>query len=205
VDLNKLIARARAILLTPRSEWPVIAVEATATRELYLGYVVWLAALPAVASFLKFGVFGYGVPLLGSFRLPVGTALSSAVLSYVLSLIGVFLLALIVDALAPNFGATRDRSQALKLAAYSYTAGWIGGVCVIIPGIGWLLALAGGVYSVYLLYLGLPVLMKCAAERAVGYTVVVVIAAIVLYWIIALAAASVTGTGMMGMTMPVTP
>ena len=205
MDLNKLIARVKAILLTPRTEWPVIAAETTATRDLYLGYVVWLAALPAVAGFLKSAVFGYGVPLLGSFRLPVGAALSSAVLSYVLSLIGVFLLALIIDALAPKFGATRDRSQALKLAAYSYTAGWIGGVCVIIPGIGWLLALAGGIYSIYLLYLGLPVLMKCAAERAVGYTVVVVIAAIVLYWIIALVAAGITGPGMMGMPVPVTP
>jgi hypothetical protein len=203
VDLNKLIARARAVLLTPRTEWPVIATETTGTRELYLGYVVWLAALPAVAGFLKFAIFGYGVPLLGSFRLPVGAALSSAVVNYVLSLIGVFLLALIVDTLAPTFGATRDRQQALKLAAYSYTAGWVGGVGVIIPGIGWLVALAGGIYSIYLLYLGLPVLMKCAADRAVGYTVVIVIAAIVLYWIIGWAAASVTGQGMMGMQMPV--
>jgi hypothetical protein len=206
MDLNKLITRARALLLSPRTEWPVIATESTAPRDLYLGYVVWLAALPAVAGFLKSAVFGYGLPFMGTtFRVPIGVALSSAVVGYLLSLISVFLLALIADTLAPTFGGTRDRQQALKLAAYSCTAGWVGGACVIIPGIGWLLALAGGIYSIYLLYLGLPVLMKCAADRAVGYTAVIVIAAIVIYWIIGLVAAGITGRSMMGMPMPVTP
>jgi hypothetical protein len=179
VDLNKLMARAKAILLTPKTEWPVIAAEPDTVGGLFTHYIAILALVPAICGFLRMSVIGISMPFLGSYRIGMGAGLSSAVLTYVLGLVGVFVMSLIVNALAPTFGGQKDRVQALKVVAYSYTAGWVASLISLVPGLMLLASLAGLVYGLYLLYLGLPHTMKCPPERAVGYTVVSVIAAIV--------------------------
>src|SRR5678816_2887585 len=110
-----LVARAKAILMTPKQEWPVIDAEPLNVRELLLGYVLPLAAIGPVALFIGRTIFGYG----GVF----GSAISMAILSFVLAVISVFVMAWVINALAPQFGATQDMSQAIKLAAYGSTAG----------------------------------------------------------------------------------
>jgi hypothetical protein len=179
VDLNKLIARAKAILLTPKTEWPVIAAEPDTVGGLFASYIAILALVPALCGFLRMSVIGISMPFLGSYRVGMGSGLSTAVLSYVLALVGVFVVSLIVNALAPTFGGQKDKVQALKAVAYSYTAGWVASVIGLVPGLGIIAALAGLVYGLYLLYLGLPPTMKCPPDKAVGYTVVTVICAIV--------------------------
>ncbi|MGH8185373.1 MAG: Yip1 family protein, partial [Steroidobacteraceae bacterium] len=191
VDLNKLIARVKAILLAPKTEWPVIATEPTTVADLYKGYIVWLAAIPAIFTFLGLSMLGAGSLL----RLPIGTGVLMMIVSYVLSLIVCYVMALIVDALAPTFGGQRDRVQALKVVAYAYTASWIAGVGQIVPILGLLIGIAGGIYSIYLLYLGLPHTMKCPPDKAAGYTAVTIIIAIVLSLAIGAVIGSIVGTG----------
>lgn len=193
MDINRLIARARAILVSPRTEWPVIAAEAETVAGLYKNYILVLAAIPAVAGFIKMAIFGYGAMGI-TIRVPFGSALASAIVSYVLSLVLVYVVALIVDAVAPNFGGQKSPIQALKVVAYAYTASWVAGIGLLIPWLGWLIALAGGIYAIYLLYLGLPVLMRAPQEKAGAYTAVTVIIALVLGWIIGLVVAGMTGT-----------
>jgi uncharacterized protein YqgC (DUF456 family) len=101
---------------------------------------------------------------------------------YALSLVSVYVLALIIDALAPNFGGQKNSIQALKVAAYSSTAAWVAGVFMLLPALGILAIL--GLYSFYLMFLGLPVLMKAPEEKAAGYVIVVVVCAIVLYVVV---------------------
>jgi hypothetical protein len=196
VDLNKLIARVKAILLTPKTEWPVIAGEPTTVADLYKGYLVWLAAIPAVFTFLKWSVIGTSLPFVGMFRLSIGAGLSQMILNYVLTLACFYVVALIIDALAPNFGGTRDRVQGMKTIAYAYTAAAVAGVAAILPFIAWLIAIAAGIYSIYLMYLGLPHTMKCPQDRAGGYTAVIIIITIVLFFVIGAVVGSVTGVGM---------
>jgi hypothetical protein len=179
VDINKIIARAKAILLTPRTEWPVIAAEPDTVAGLFTGYVLILAAVPAIIHFLSVSVIGISVPFLGSYRVDVGAGLTSTVVYYVLSLVGVFLVALIVEALAPTFGGEKNRVQALKVVAYAFTASWVASIIGIVPGLGLIAALAGLIYGLYLLNLGLPFTMKCPPEKSLGYTIVTVIAAII--------------------------
>ncbi len=196
MDINKLIARVKAILIAPKTEWPAIDAENTSTADLYKNYILILAAIPAIAGFIKGSVLGYSIPFVGHFRVPIGSGLSSAIVSYALGLVAVYLVALIIDALAPKFGAQKNQQQALKVTAYAWTASWIAGIGLILPGIGWLIALAGGIYAIYLLYLGLPVLMKAPQDRVGGYTAVSIILAIVLMWIIALIVGAMAGTSM---------
>jgi hypothetical protein len=185
MQISNLIGRAKSILLTPRAEWQVIAAETDTIRGIYTGYIMILAAIPAVKLLISSRFLGVSI-------LPI------VITTYVLSLAGTFLVALIVDALAPTFGGQKDRVQALKVVAYAYTAAWVAAIIGIVPGLGLLSALAGMIYGLYLLYLGLPFTMKCPAEKSLGYTVVTVIVAIVVSIGLGLIVRSVGGFGAFG-------
>ncbi len=177
-----LVERVKGILLSPKQEWQTIAGESSTIAEIYKGYIVLLAAIGPVASIIGMSIVGISLPFMGSFRIPITTAISSAVVSYVLTLAGVYVLALIIDALAPTFAGEKNITQAFKVAAYSYTAGWVVGIFAIVPVLSVLSIL--GLYGLYLLYLGLPVLMKSPQEKSMGYTVAVIIAAVVIFVVI---------------------
>ena len=187
-----LVERVKGILLTPQKEWPVIEAESATTASLYTGYIVPLAAIPAVAGFVGMSLFG--MRLLGaSFRVPIGTGLSGAVVRYVATLAGVYVLGLVIDALAPNFGGQKNPIQALKLAAYSMTASWLAGIFLIIPGLAMLSIV--GIYSLYLLFVGLPVQMKAPQDKSMVYTVVVIVSMFVIYIVIGAVVRATTGYG----------
>ena len=193
-----LMDRAKNILLQPTKEWPVIDTEQTTIAGLYTGYIIPLAAIGPLASLIGWSVFGLRLPFVGSMKIPISFGIRNAVIVYVLGLVGVFVLGLIIDALAPTFAGQKNQIQALKVAAYSYTAAWVGGIFNLIPSLA-IIGLLISFYSLYLLYLGLPVLMKAPQDKAVGYTVVVIIVAIVLYLIIGVVVAQFAWRPAMGM------
>lgn len=196
MDFGKIIERIKAILTTPKTEWPVVAAEATSVNGLYTGYIAIVAALPIIAHFIKGSLIGAGAFGI-TVRTPIGMGIVGMVLHYVLALVIVYVVALIINALAPTFGGQKDMTQALKTVAYSWTASWVAGIAVIVPWLGWLIAIAGAVYAIYLLYLGLPHTMKCPPDKAGGYTAVSVIIAIVLSWIVGAIVVGVIGTAAM--------
>ncbi|MFI4969105.1 MAG: Yip1 family protein [Lysobacterales bacterium] len=194
MDTNKLIGRVKAILMTPKTEWPVIAAEPASVPDLYKNYIAILAAIPAIAGFIKGSLIGYGMFGI-HYRTPIGAGITGMIVTYALSLALVYVMALIIDALAPSFGGQKNQVQALKAVGYAYTASWVASIGQVIPGLGWLIAIAGGIYSIYLLYLGLSPTMKSPPEKAAGYTAVSIIIAIVLSWIIMLVVGGIIGTG----------
>lgn len=187
-----LVDRVKGILLTPKTEWAVIETEPATPASLYTGYAIPLAAIPAVAGFIGWSVVGINV-LGTSIKLPMSDGLVGALVRFVGALLGVFVLALIIDALAPTFGGQKSSIQALKVAVYSSTASWIAGIFLIIPSLGILSIL--GLYSLYLLYLGLPQLMKAPADKAVGYTAIVVVVGVVLFLIVGAVTNQLVGYG----------
>lgn len=179
-----LVQRVKRMLLTPRSEWEVVDTEPTSVARLYAEYIVPLAAIGPICSIIGLALIGVRLPFGGGvFRIGIGTAIMMAVVGFVLRLVGVYVVALIVEWLAPRFGGTPDRLQALKVVAYASTASWVGGVFSLVPMLG-ILGLLMSLYSLYLLYLGLPVLMKAPADRAVGYTLVTIVVTIAVYIVI---------------------
>ena len=176
-----LADRAKAILLTPKTEWPLIDAEPDTVGGIFRSYVVPLAAIGPIANLIGSLVFGwrfFGIV----YRPPVIAAVGGALVSYVAALIGVFVLAFIIDALAPTFSGTKSQVQSFKVAAYGATASWVAGIFGILPMIGWLAIL--GLYSLYLFYLGLPLLMRSPREKALGYAVVTIICAAVIALVI---------------------
>jgi Yip1-like protein len=159
-----LLDRLKGILFEPRAEWPKIAAEPATTQSIYTNWVMILAAIGPLA-------------ILGSSG---ETRVQTAVGLYLLALIVTFILALVIDALATSFGGAKDFVAALKLAAYSYTVAWVAGVFQLLGIAGAVLVLMAVVYSWYTLYVGAPVLEKCALNKAAPFTIIVVLCRLVL-------------------------
>ncbi|HET7728540.1 MAG TPA: Yip1 family protein [Usitatibacter sp.] len=187
-----LIDRVKNMMMTPKTEWDVVAAEPTQPADLVKGYVLPLAAVAAVAGFIGAVVVGTNVPMMGTVRVSVVGGLIGAIMQLVMAVVMVFVMGFIIDALAPTFGAQKSMAQAVKVAAYSYTPVWVLSIVAILPYIGLLVALVAAVYAIYLLYLGLPRVMKVPQDKAVGYTVLVVVVGIVVGFIVALVVGLVT-------------
>ncbi len=192
-----LIQRVQDILLKPKDTWPVIAAEPGDTMSLYKDYLIFLALVPAVAGFIGMSLIGFG-GFGFSMRVPLASGLVNMVVGYVLSLAMVFALGLIANALAPTFGGTKDPVSALKLVVYGSTAGFLSGVFSLIPALG-MIGLLASLYSIYLIFTGVPVLMKCPPEKAGAYTAVLIVCGIVAGIILAALSTMFTGGGGHGM------
>jgi hypothetical protein len=168
--------RAKNMLTTPRTEWETVAAEVWTVGDLYRSWIMPMAAIPVVAALLRSWMAG-----LGFFR-PIITA----VVSYVVTLIATYVLGVIFSRVAPVFDGQQDDVAGLKLAAFAATASWIGGIFHLVPWIGWLLSFVLGLYSLYLLYLGAPVVMRIPEIKAVPYTVAVIVASIVVFFLVSL-------------------
>jgi hypothetical protein len=172
-----VVARARNLLLAPSEEWRIIAGEATSVEAIYRHYVVYLAAIGPVATFIGTSLIGFGGMRIGFF-----SGLIFALLSYAASLAVVYIVALLVDKLAPSFDGTSDFLNAFKLVAYSMTAAWLAGVFAVIPLLG-ILGLIG-LYSIYLLFTGVPVMMRTPQDKSLIYTIAIILIGIVINFVI---------------------
>lgn len=170
-----LFERIKNIVLSPKSEWPAIAPEPTTVAQLFVGYVMPLAALAACLGFVRMSVLGVSTAYRGEFRMPIDSGLAYTVMMFLSALFGVFIVGLIINALAPTFAGQRDQRQAVKVAAYSLTPALLSSVLALSPILPTLLQLLAGLYGIYVLSVGLPVLMQSPKEKAFGYTASVVV------------------------------
>ncbi|HET6768116.1 MAG TPA: Yip1 family protein [Chitinophagaceae bacterium] len=170
-----LIDRVKNILLTPQKEWHVINSEPGNTANITTTYILPLTLIGTLAAFIGFGFFGVGI---GVFKVAgVGWGIKMALGYAIRSILGVFVLAFIIDALASNFGSEKNFEKSFQVAAYSATAGLVGGIFLLVPALS-ILAMLASLYGLYLLFLGLPILKKTPADKAVSYFVVVLVVAI---------------------------
>jgi len=181
--METLTSRVKGILLEPRATWKEIDAEFTKPGEIWGKYIVPLAAIGPIASMIGLFIFGQRIAFTSlTNAVSLTTAISIGVGGYVLALLIVFVLSKIISLLAPGFGGQRNDVQGLKAAAYASTSAWLGGIFMLIPAL-YLVSWAFRVYSLVLLYVGLPITMKVPRDRAMGYTAVVIIIFIVV-WLI---------------------
>lgn len=191
-----IVNRAKNILTSPKTEWPIIGAEPATTG----GLMTYAAILSGIAQVC--GVIG-GVIALNLMSGALGVAMSPAyvvvqgVVSFILGLVVLYAMSLIAGALAPSFDGQKDSLQALKLLTYAGTAVWVAGFLAIIPGIGLIAMLIGFGYAIYLIYLGAPHTVRVPEGKAGGYAAVVVIIWIVLAVIVGFVCQMIL-RGMMG-------
>ena len=162
-----VVERAKSILLQPAQTWPVIDAEPATVQSIYKDWLIIMAAIPAVCGFIGLSLVGASVFGI-SYREPLVGGIVTMLVSYGLSLAVAYVMSLIVDALAPSFGATKNPVGALKVVAYGSTAAYVAGVFSLLPMLS-MLGVLVALYSVYLFYVGLPAVMKCPQDKAVGF------------------------------------
>jgi Yip1-like protein len=176
IDIN----RVKSILLQPGGTWKEINGEFAKPAQLYRGWILPLAVIWPLAQAIGTTVFGLRLSFgTATYSVPMSSIVTQAAAGYILNVVVIFFLALLINGLASSFGATKNDVQALKVAAYSSTAWLVAGVFMLVPSlalVAWLVAL----YSAYLLFSGMPLLMKVPQDRALGYVVVVIIIAVVI-------------------------
>jgi hypothetical protein len=185
-----IVARAKNILLSPNREWPVIAAEPTTVGALYTGYIMPMSAIPLVCSLIGLSLF------LGAIGFGVGIV--AALVSWVLGLVGIYIVALVAGWLGPKFDGSGDFLAALKLIAYSHTATWVGGIFLLIPFLGILSALIS-LYGLYLLYSGVTPVIGVPKERAVVYTVALVVSVVVVFLLVSFIVRVLLGLSILSM------
>jgi hypothetical protein len=164
--------RAKAILADPSAEWIRIESEPGDAAYLLTSYVAPLALVPAAFDLIGACIVGVVVPGVGLVRASIFDGLFGAVFGFVMTCATVLVLGVLIDLLAPIFGARRDFGSAFKLAVYSYTPVWLAGIFLLAPGLRFLGLI--GLYGGYILWIGLPLLMKSPERNAPPYTAIIV-------------------------------
>ena len=190
----RLVTRASNILMKPAVEWPVVAAEPADVAGLMRDYAAPLAAIPAICQWIGLSVVGISMPLVGTYRVGIVRGFVSAVISWVFTLVGAYIAAIVVEKLAPTWDSSGNTVQALKLVAYASTPVWIAGVLNLVPALGPLTIIAA-LYAIYLFYLGLPPVMSTPADKVVPYMVVSALVVIVVTLVLGACAALISGGG----------
>jgi len=190
-----LAARAKAIVMTPKAEWPRIAQERTQPRQVLMSYALPLAAIGPLAGLIGGQLFGVGV--LGfRYHPSLMSGITSAIVAYVMALVSLFVVAFAANFLSPKFGGRDDFAAAFRLVAYSMTAAWLAGIFSLILSLA-IIGLILSLYSFYLFYLGASPVMGVPQDKAVGYTGVTVVVVLVIYLVASALIGAMSGvTGM---------
>lgn len=178
-----MIERIKNILISPKTEWIKIKSEPTTIGQVFMSYAVPLALIPAVFGFLGRALIGMSFGILGSIRIPIAYSLAWAIVYYILSLIFLYVFALVINALAPSFASKPDMTRAVKLVVYSMTPTWIASVLNIFPILGILVFLAG-LYGLYILYVGFEPMMETPKDKVLVYFIIAIVVFLVAYFIV---------------------
>jgi len=192
-----IIDRVKEVLMAPAPSWEKIKNEDLSVAAMFKDYAVYLAAIMPVAGFIGKSFVGfsiYGSVYSHMFRMPVGRGIAWAILTYIMSLVSVYILAMIIDALAPSFGAKKNINDSTKVAVFSMTAVWVAGIFQIIPVLAGLSVV--GLYSAYLMYLGLKIVKETPQDKLIGYVIVTVIIALVMFIVLASIVGMITMAGL---------
>jgi hypothetical protein len=191
-----IINSVKRILVAPKTAWGVIEEENMPHVKLFVGYVLLLALIPAVAAFVGYGLVGYSVFDVRVHSIAWG--IRQAVSQFIVMSAGVYLAAFVINALAESFSAKKNINNAFALVAYAYTPMFIGGIFYVLPSLSWLSSVAG-LYGLYLLYTGLQPMMKNPAEKTVGYFIVSLVVTVLIAVVLSIVLAAVLLRGMDGM------
>jgi hypothetical protein len=173
------------IIIKPHTVWHDIKEDEDTFAHVLTHYALPLAVLPAVFGF--FGQVIIGLPSSFStvvYRVPVGLAFVRMILYYVLLLIGLYIAGIIINGLSSSFQSRHDAGHAYKLAVFSYVPAFLAGTLKLFPVLG-LLTFLLSLYSIYVLYKGIPVMMDTPAKKVASYTIVVTIIVVILYAMLA--------------------
>jgi hypothetical protein len=175
---------AVALVMNPKAFMASRADTTPTVMSTITNYVAILAAIPFLFTLLGDLIF----PKVGRHA---SYAIGAGVVAYIFALVSVVVIGFILYWLAPRFSSLADQNRATKLTSYVYTPVFLIAILNIIPSLT-VLNLLALLYGLYILYVGLPIVLKTPQNKVVSYVVAILIAAIILYLILALIAAALS-------------
>ncbi len=164
-----ILGHVWGLLLHPDREWEAIRAEPCSVGDCYLRHVMILAALPAISGFIGTTQVGWQVGMGETVKLTVASALLISAVFYVAMLVAVVTMGEFIHWMAHTYGAEPSLEHSVVLAAYTATPLFLVGVLALYPVV-WLNMLFGLLalgYAIYLLYTGVPIVMRIPKDQ--GY------------------------------------
>jgi hypothetical protein len=193
VKSGGLVQRVINIITKPKEEWNTIANETPNVSGIFTSYVLPLLLIPTVAQIIGLGLIGKKIGV-GLWSVNVKSwewGITSGISTFVGGLISIYLVAMVIDMLAPSFGSEKNFGRSFQLAVYSWTPAWVAGIFYIIPAVGIIASLAG-IYGLVLLYMGIAPLKKTPADKIAVYFIVSLLVVIVISVVVALVLGLIT-------------
>jgi hypothetical protein len=182
-----ILSRIKGILLMPDQEWALINDERPDIVSILVKYVLILALIPAICLFVNVGLIGES--MMGFMVRSISGGIMQGLIQLFTALASVYLLGHVVNYLAPQFSSVKDMGRSVQLIAYSFTPMWVLGVLYLLPSVSFLKMLVmilGGLYAIFLMYKGLPIIMKTPPDKIFGYLVVTVVAGFLVMLVVGL-------------------
>ncbi|KYK32189.1 MAG: hypothetical protein AYK22_07540 [Thermoplasmatales archaeon SG8-52-3] len=179
MDIMKIINQAISVILKPKEALEKAKKEKFETMDmiLYLGII----GIPILIGFiLGYGAIGYSTTF-------IGPAIGAGIVYYILAIIGIIVFGFILNAFAQTFKSKENKTQAMKLVAYSSTPWLLAGIFLIYPPIS-ILTLLAGLYGLYILYIGIPILMETPKDQQIPYIIVAIVAYIIIMFVVGIIA-----------------
>jgi hypothetical protein len=162
-----MIGKALGILFQPTKTWQQMGEMSDSQLKPYIFYPVILAILPAVAWYYGTTQVGWTVQGGEAVKFTGDSAALIAVLFYLAQVVAVWGVGYFVHWMSATYGADSTLTKGLAVAGLCSTPILISGVIGFHP-MFWL-AFAVGLlvvcWAVYLLYLGIPIVMRIPEER----------------------------------------
>lgn len=172
MDLIEFSQRAKNFITSPVEEWQVIKEEQASRSGVVRNYVLPFIFLLAITTFLGIFLFRNYVT--------ISIMVLGAVVTSLGAFLSIYISAYIINELAPRFESKKDFTSSFKLATYSYTAVFIThSIASLLLPLFFIVIF--GLYSIYILWMGLGPMMETPKESRLIYGIICSITILVVY------------------------
>jgi hypothetical protein len=185
-----MIQHAVGLLLHPESQWRSIASLPDSTFRNLTLFPVIFALLPAIAWYYGAAVVGWSVGNSEEIiRLTADSAMQISILFYFAMVISIGVIGYFIHWMADTYGADSTITKGLVIAGLTASPLFLSGLVGFYPvlWIDMLVGVAAISWSVYLLYLGIPIVMGIPEERGFLFSSAVVAIGLVMFIVILVA------------------
>ncbi len=169
------------LLFRPRAQWKAIAALSDTQIKRLLPYPIVMALLPALGFYIGTTKVGWSISGVETVRITEGSAIPLVVLFYLALLGAVIFIGLMLDWMSQTYQTVSFPIKGVVLMGYACTPVFLAGAFAAYP-IWWLdiiLAIAASTYAIYLVYVGVPAMMKVPWDRGFLYASAVFTVALV--------------------------
>jgi hypothetical protein len=160
------IAQLKKVLFRPHDVFVEVAERVPSSSAVFFGLALWLGLVPPLCAYVGTMTFGWRLGVEPLF-FPRGVVLAVAAAYFVLLLVGFLSAAVVTRWMAATYGADRSLDRSFALIALVGAPLAVGGVVHLYPDafINVLVLVPALIWSMYLLYTGLPVVLKTDPGR----------------------------------------